>query len=121
MIAALKVDGFDDVTPAFASILPLIELTGTRQTDIARQGGMSKQAVGQLVKELVARGYLALDKDPADQRATSVRFTERGLRLRQRGFAIKTEQEERLAAILGVDALRHLSFTLEALLRALRV
>src|SRR5438270_11986341 len=63
---------------AHTSLLPHIDLDGTRQTEIARRAGVSKQAVGQLVDELVAVGMLARAPDPDDGRAHLVRFTDAG-------------------------------------------
>src|SRR5437667_167757 len=37
------------------TLLPHIDLDGTRQTEIARRAGITKQAVGQLVDERVKR------------------------------------------------------------------
>ncbi len=43
--------------------------------------GTSRQNVKQIAVQLVARGYLTLDVDPADARATRLRLTDRVLEL----------------------------------------
>ncbi len=45
---------------------------------LARQLGVSKQAVSQLLDALVSRGYLAREADPDDRRRTRLSLTERG-------------------------------------------
>src|SRR4051812_27451098 len=46
------------VRVAHTTLLPHVDLGGTRLTDLAARLGVTKQAVGQLVDELVAMGIL---------------------------------------------------------------
>ena len=64
---------------AHTALLPHIDLDGTRATEIARRAGITKQAVGQLVDEMVRLGMLARVPDPDDGRAQLVRFTDAGI------------------------------------------
>jgi DNA-binding MarR family transcriptional regulator len=57
---------------------------GTRSAEVARRMGVSKQAVGRMVRDLEALGLLAQAPDPSDGRATLVRFTDAGLRYMRR-------------------------------------
>ena len=52
---------------------------GARLTDLARQAGMSKQAMGTLVDQCEAWGMVTREADPLDARARTVRFTSTGL------------------------------------------
>ena len=61
------------------ALLPFIDLEGTRSVELARRMGISKQAVGKLVKELEALGFLNRAPDGADGRAFLVSFTEAGV------------------------------------------
>jgi DNA-binding MarR family transcriptional regulator len=64
-----------------ASHLRLIELVldeGISVTDLARRAGMSKQACGQFVTQLVAAGHLRVEADPADRRVRRVHRTPLG-------------------------------------------
>ena len=61
------------------ALLPFIDLEGTRSVELARRMGISKQAVGKLVKELEALGFLTRTPDGADGRAFLVSFTEAGV------------------------------------------
>lgn len=61
------------------ALLPFIDLEGTRSVELARRMGISKQAVGKLVKELEETGFLTRAPDGADGRAFLVSFTEAGI------------------------------------------
>lgn len=116
----LKNGGFLDVTPAFAAIMPLIDPQGTRQSDMARKSGLTKQAIGQLIKELVARGYAEISVDPHDSRARLVTFTPRGLALRKRGFIVKESLSRQMTAAVPTSELDALATSLRKLLSGLQ-
>jgi DNA-binding MarR family transcriptional regulator len=46
--------------------------------DVADYLGVTKQAASQLVEQLVQRGYVVREADPADARSRRLRLTERG-------------------------------------------
>ena len=67
-----------DLAPSLIGLLPHLDENGTTVTVAARHAGISKQAVGKLVGELVRLGYVERRPHPDDMRATLVVFTERG-------------------------------------------
>ena len=69
-----------------------------RLTELARRVGVSKQAVGQLVDELVQMGALGRVPDPGDGRAKRIRFAQGAL---LHGLGVLGEVEAELAAQLG--------------------
>jgi DNA-binding MarR family transcriptional regulator len=73
--------GFNGITPAFASLMSLLDATGIRPTTLAKRAGTTKQAIGQLVRELETRGYVEQVPDSTDTRAKIVRLTKRGVAL----------------------------------------
>jgi DNA-binding MarR family transcriptional regulator len=80
----------------------------TRQADMARQLGVSKQAVQQALKPLIAKGLVTVEQDPADGRQRRVRFTAKGQRMRDVARRGLLELEAELARRIGrprVDAL----------------
>ena len=81
MMAKVAGCGFNDVTPAFASLMLLLDATGARPTTLAQRAGITKQAISQLVRELEARDYVEQVPDSTDTRAKIVRLTERGVAL----------------------------------------
>jgi hypothetical protein len=92
------------VRAAHMGLFPHLDLTGTRQTELARRMGVSKQAVNQLVSELVGFGVLEQLPDPADGRALLVRFTPRGARSLFDGLTVLNELEVAMRVALGARA-----------------
>ena len=78
VLQRLASDGIEDITLRHFVIIPYIDHKGIRAVDIARQVGISKQAVSKLVDELVQKGYLDLKPDPADGRAHLISMSEKG-------------------------------------------
>ncbi len=97
----LRARGFDDVTPAFAIIMPLLDDTGVRATALAQRAGVTKQAMSQLIKVLEERGYVVQTADPSDTRAKVVRLTKRGLALDMACSDVRNELQAQAVALLG--------------------
>ncbi|MCA9668342.1 MAG: MarR family transcriptional regulator [Myxococcales bacterium] len=89
------------IRTAHTSVFPHIDLEGTRLTELARRVGVSKQAVGQLVDELVEMGALERVPDPSDGRAKLIRFSSRRGRRITDGLAVLMQIETELARELG--------------------
>lgn len=93
---------------AHTTLLPHIDLEGTRMTVLAERAGVTKQAVGQLVADLEQRGYVARTVDPRDRRAVLVTFTAAGERFLRDAERIKHELEDEYLARLGVERMAEL-------------
>jgi DNA-binding MarR family transcriptional regulator len=119
MMARLTARGFEGLTPAFAQLMPLLDAAGARSTDLARQAGVSKQAMSQLVRELQARGYVEQLADPADERAKIVRLTRCGIALRKACFEVRQEIQTLIGRKLGKTRLASLERGLAELAAAL--
>src|SRR4051794_32675919 len=104
---------------AHTTLLPHIDLDGTRATEIARRAGITKQAVGQLVDDMVALGMLERVPDPDDGRAQLVRFTDDGIAQLLAGIDVLEVIEVELGAALGVGTLERLQRDLTKLIPAL--
>jgi DNA-binding MarR family transcriptional regulator len=98
---ALEDRGAFELTATQARVLLLVDRTGTRLTELARRGGVTKQAMMQMIDDLQALGCVRRAPDPLDARAKVVRLTAKGLR--QRAGARKALQmvEGRLKRRLG--------------------
>jgi DNA-binding MarR family transcriptional regulator len=105
--------------PAHTRLLPHIDVEGTRLTELARRLGVTKQAVGQLVDDLVGQGVLDLAPDPADKRARLVRFTPKGMAAIAQGLGVLRQLESELSRQVGAQRMRALHETLSELLVAL--
>lgn len=84
------------------ALLPFIDLEGTRSTELARRLGISKQAVGKVIRELEEKGLLKRAADCADGRAFLVSFTETGvdylLEMHKAITQIEREYENKIGA-----------------------
>jgi DNA-binding MarR family transcriptional regulator len=96
-----------------------VDVEGTRLTELARRLGITKQAVGQLVEDLVQQEVLELAPDPADKRARLVRFTAKGMAAIAHGLGILQQIESELSRRIGTQRMRGLHETLLEVLEAL--
>jgi DNA-binding MarR family transcriptional regulator len=119
MMAGVAQRGFEGMTPAFASLIPLLDANGARPTELARRAGISKQAISQLVRELERRGYVEQAADPTDTRAKIVRLTERGVALRAACFEVRRELDALGGGALGPERLARLRDDLRLMTAAL--
>jgi len=108
MMVRLTARGFDGMTPAFASLIPLLDADGARSTVLAQRASVTKQAISQLVRELETRGYVEQVRDPTDTRAKIVRLTKRGVALRDACMQVRGELQALAASTLGKTRLAQL-------------
>jgi DNA-binding MarR family transcriptional regulator len=84
-------------------ILDLIDDEGTRPSALADGAWITKQAVGQRVHELEARGWVTITRDPSDGRAVIVRRTAEGDRIRRTAVGAIATMEEEWAERVGAE------------------
>lgn len=89
------------IRSSHTALFPYIRLEGTRQTELARKVGISKQAVGQLIDDLEAWDLVTRQPDPDDRRAKRVVWTEHGRTSMMEGLAHLQEVERTLAEAVG--------------------
>lgn len=97
------------LTPALVRLLPHLTTEGIRPTELARRVEVSKQAVGQALRDLESRRFVEMVSDPADGRARLVRLTAAGLAAFDHGRDVLAFYEAALAARVGkarVDTVR---------------
>ena len=111
--------GIATLRPAHTKLLPHIDLAGTRLTDLAARLGVSKQAAGQLVDEMIDMGMLERVAHPDDGRARMVRFSARGRRGLLHGLGVLSDIEGEMSSALGARDLAALRDLLARLLSAL--
>ncbi len=104
------------VRVAHTTLLPHVDLEGTRLTELARRLGVSKQAAGQLVDELERYGVLERVPDPTDARAKLVRFSKRGQAALFEGLAVLREIEDEMREVVGDAKMRALHGALAAII-----
>lgn len=106
------------IRAAHTALFPHIDLQGTRQTELARRLGVSKQAVGQLVDELVEAEVLERAPDPSDGRAKLVKFVQGGKTLLE-GMAVLRASETEIEADMPAEWSERLRLDLLRLLARL--
>jgi DNA-binding MarR family transcriptional regulator len=93
--------GFD-VRASHSAVLAHIDIaTGTRATVLAERAGVSKQAIGEVVDDLVKKGFVRRAPDPADARAKLVQLTPRGKELIDAAYEVIAGMENALVAAAG--------------------
>lgn len=115
----LNAAGFSDIKPSHFNILRHLNDEGARQVDLARDAGVTKQAVGKMIGELQSLGYVTLNDDLNDKRARSVEFTDSGKALTTESVRIVKEMEIEFSQRLGIDNYANLRTSLVVLLEAL--
>ena len=112
--ARLHDHGWPDVNRPQSMIMTNIVSGVVRPSDIARNLGVSRQAVHSTINQMVKLGIVRLDVDPGDRRHMIVSLTDLGARMRkdaQRSMDALTAQ---IADRLGQDRFDALLTALEA-------
>jgi DNA-binding MarR family transcriptional regulator len=109
----LEKTGYADIRPTHGCVFRFIRDEGMRLTELAGLAGITKQSAGELVDDLVGRGYVERIPDPADRRAKLICLTERGKEAQRVGFALFAAIEERWAERYGTENLAQLRELLE--------
>ena len=79
LIRQMGQDGEPGMPPVGGTLLPFIDLEGTRSSEIGRRMGISTQAVGKALKELEDAGLVVRNEDDQDRRSFVVSFTPEGV------------------------------------------
>jgi DNA-binding MarR family transcriptional regulator len=108
LIEALHQRGFTDFSPAFPAMLSNLDTEGTRIGVLAARGGVTRQAAGQLLREIERCGYVELRASRADARVTMVHFTPRGRRMLAAVLELVEEIEGEFAETLRAGAFERL-------------
>src|SRR3954468_3943829 len=101
--AELEQTEFADIRPTHGCVFRFVRGSGMRLTVLAEMAGMTKQSVGEVVDDLVARGYVKRIPDPEDKRAKLICLTERGERAQATGLALFTKVEKQWAKRYGAE------------------
>jgi len=115
-IAKLHARGHEALTPADTTLLVNLDTEGMRLTTLAQRAGVTKQAMGQLARDLERKGYIIRTPDPTDARATLVTFTDMGWQFLRDAHDLKREIEAEYVAVLGEAEFTALQSALATLL-----
>jgi len=103
-----------EITSAQSMLFADVSLEGSRQADLARGLGVTRQAVNEVVQGLVRQGLVELIPDPSDGRAKLVRPTTAGRRSIEVALDVFAELEARLECQIGTEQVGDLREALAA-------
>jgi DNA-binding MarR family transcriptional regulator len=113
--AGMRERGYPWFGEARSNVIGFLERDGIPQSALVKRMGLSKQAVQQLVDELVAEGVVARRPNPADKRGNIVVFTRAGLSMLGDANSVKLAIEDAYRAKLGRGAFRDLMLAMKKL------
>lgn len=102
--AALEARGWGRFSRSKSFTLANVALGVQRPSDIARNLGISRQAVSAMLREMVDEGLVRLDPDPSDGRAVIVQFNEKSRNLRSDALMSLDELEAAICDRIGTTA-----------------
>lgn len=103
MVRSAHLSGHPEVKRTHNAVFATLRRDGMRAVDMAAEMGITRQSMGEVVREMVDLGLLEMRPDPDDRRAKIVAYTEEGLRLAGQGYAHIKDLERRFAEELGAE------------------
>ena len=113
---ALVEAGYDDMPRNGPDVLSGIVPIGNPLGELIKQIGVSKQAAGQLIGTLVARGYLDRSIDVEDRRRLKIGLTERGRAVVDVIKAATDQVDAQLVKRVGPQCIAHTLATLAVII-----
>jgi len=101
--------GGTDLRPAHGNVLEMLAIEdGLRLTDIAGRAGMATQSMGELVDDLVRKGYIERREDQGDRRAKRIHLTAKGRAHAAASWVAVDKAERELRRLLGDERYKQL-------------
>ncbi|MDX6284281.1 MAG: hypothetical protein QOH03_5352 [Kribbellaceae bacterium] len=101
MVRIAHLRGHPEVKPAHNAVFGTLSREGSRASDMAERVGITRQSMGEVIREMVALDILEMRPDPADRRAKLVTYSERGLEVAADGYGHLVELERRFTEEFG--------------------
>ena len=92
-----------DIKPAHNHLFGVLGDDGDRPAALAARAGITRQSMGEVIRDLVGLGILEMVPDPDDGRAKVVRYTDEGTALTNEGFRHLGDLEDRFTEEFGED------------------
>lgn len=96
--------GHPEVKPAHNAVFGTLTEGGARAAEMATRAGMTRQSMGEVIRDLVALNVLEMRTDPEDGRAKVVTYTDHGVSVAGDGYRRLIELEKLLTDEFGTDA-----------------
>jgi len=88
---------------AYNYVFATLDRDGSRAARMAEQAGITRQSMGEVIRDMAEAGLVEMVPDPADRRAKLVIWTEAGITQGQRGFEHILELEEKFSQEIGEE------------------
>lgn len=112
--ARLHDRGWPDVSRSQSMVMTNIVTGVVRPSDIARNLGISRQAIHSTINQMIDLGIVKLDVDPQDRRHMIASLTERGSKMRHDAQLAMDSLGEQISEVLGHQRFDALLAALEA-------
>ena len=91
---ALKVDmlrhahtlGHTKIQTSHNAVFATLPPEGARSADMAQRAGITRQSMGEIIRDMVALGFLEMVPDPTDGRAKIVKWSDYGKKVASGGY-----------------------------------
>lgn len=103
MVREAQSRGYEWAKYAHNAVFGTLGSDGGRATDMAARAGITRQSMGEVVRELVDLGVLEMAPDPDDRRAKLVRYTAAGKKMAGDGYRHIIDLERRFAKEFGEE------------------
>lgn len=101
MVRRAHADGHTEVKMAHNAVFGTLHAGGARAADMAARAGITRQSMGEVIREMAGLDLLEMRSDPNDGRAKVVDYSEHGLAVAGDGFRYLTELDRRLEQEFG--------------------
>jgi len=115
MVRAAHRIGFTGGKYSHNAVFATLDAEGGRAADMAVQMGITRQSMGEIIRELVELDIVEMKPDPADRRAKLVTWTAHGLDVARKGYQHILEVEDTFSRELGAEQFAWLRETLARL------
>jgi DNA-binding MarR family transcriptional regulator len=96
--------GYPEIQPSHNAVFATLPPEGARAADMANRFGITRQSMGEVIRDMAELGLVEMVPDPADGRAKIVRFTEYGGTCAQQGFNYIQELDQVFRDKFGSEA-----------------
>jgi len=103
MVEQARERGYSEIKGAHNLVFAWLPPEGARTADMATRAGITRQSLGEVVRELVELGILRMTPDPSDRRAKLVRYTDYGRTVTNEGYQHIIDLERRFAEEFGEE------------------
>lgn len=103
MVRNAHARGRPDIKYAHNALFGTLVSDGDRAANLAARAGITRQSMGEVIRELVELGILEMVPDPEDRRAKIVRYTPEGKAFASEGFRHLADLEARFESEFGDD------------------